>query len=81
MRICVLLAAALVALGINELRSKQTGSFGRGVSGMLREFLYINLGAAGLCAFWVVLATGSLIFAKFIWRHTARAPNDRWYRN
>lgn len=80
-RICILVAIVLVGLGINELYSEQTGGFGRGVFGLIREILYTWFGAAGLCAFWVVLAMVPLRFARFIWRHTACAPNDRWYRN
>jgi len=80
-RICVLLAVVFVAIGINELGSEQTGSFGRGAGGMLREFLYAYFGAAGPGSFWIVMAVGPLIFARSLWRHTLRAPNDRWYRN
>jgi len=80
-RICVLLAIVFVALGINELSSEQTSAFGRGTGGMLREFLNTYFGVAGLCVFWIVPALGLLIFARSIWRHTPRTPNDRWYRN
>lgn len=80
-RICVLVAMVLVGLGVNELGSEQTSSFGRGISGLLSKFLYTYFGAAGLCARWIVLAVIPLSFARFIWRHTPHAPSDRWYRN
>lgn len=80
-RISILLAMVLIALGINELGSGQTRSFGRGISGVLREFLYTYFGPTGLCVMWVVLATIPLLIAQSIWRHTPRAPSDRWYRS
>ena len=80
-RISILVAIALVGLGINELRSQQTGSFGQGASGLLREFLYTYFGVTGLFALWIVLAMIPLSLARLIWRHTPRAPRDRWYQN
>lgn len=78
-RISILLAMVLIALGINEIGSEQTRSFGRGISGALRELLYAYFGSAGLCFMWVVMATIPLLFARLIWRHTPRVPSDRWY--
>lgn len=80
-RISILVAMVLIGLGINEFSSEQTSSFGRGISGMLRDFLYTYYGEAGLCALWIMLAVIPLSFARLIWRHTPRAPSDRWYRN
>jgi hypothetical protein len=80
-RISILVAIALVGLGIDELTSEQTGLFGRGISGLLRELLYTYFGAVGLCALWIVLAVIPLSLARLIWRHTPRAPSDRWYMN
>jgi hypothetical protein len=80
-RISVLLAFVLVAIGINQLGTVHTGSFGRGFVGNIEELLYTYFGATGLCVFWSALALVPLFSARFIWRHTPRAPNDRWYRN
>lgn len=80
-RISILLAMVSIALGIKELSSGQARSFGRGISGALREFLYTYFGPTGLCVMWVVLAMIPLLIAQSIWRHTPRAPCDRWYRN
>lgn len=79
MRISIILSMVFVALGINELGSEQTRSFGREISGALREFLYTYSGPSGLCVMWVVLAKIPLLFARLIWRHTLRAPSDRWF--
>lgn len=79
-RISILLAMVLVGIGINELGSEQTGSFVRGISGMLQQFLYTWFGTAGPCAMWIMLAVIPLMFGRFIWQHTPRAPSDRWYR-
>lgn len=80
-RVCVLVAFVFVAIGINQLGSVHTGSFGRGLLGIIKELLYTYFGSTGLCVFWSALAVFPLFFARFIWRHTARTPNDRWYRN
>ncbi|QBE66914.1 hypothetical protein [Pseudoduganella lutea] len=80
-RICILMAMVLVGLGINALVSEHASPFGRGLSGMLRQVLFTHFGAAGLAALWIALAMVPLFFARLIWRHTARAPRDRWWRN
>lgn len=80
-RISILVALALIGFGINEFRSAHANAFGQGISGMLRELLYTYFGAAGLFGLWITLALVPLWFARLIWRHTPRAPVDRWYRN
>jgi hypothetical protein len=80
-RASILAALVLVGLGINDFVTVHVNSFGHGISGMLREFLYTYFGAPGLFALWIVLALVPLWFARLIWRHTPRAPSDRWYRN
>lgn len=80
-RICILLAVVFVGLGINELGSKQTDSFGSGFSGLLQTLLYAAFGTAGLCAFWIMLAVPPLVLARWVWQATPRAPSNRWYRD
>jgi hypothetical protein len=80
-RISILAALVLVGLGIKDFVAGHANAFGPGPSGMLREFLYIYFGTAGLLMLWIMLALIPLLFAWSIWRHTPRAPSDRWYRN
>ena len=78
-RISILAALVLVGLGVHDFVTAHTNPFGQGISGMLREFLYIWFGATGLLALWILLALIPLFVARLIWRHTPRAPSDRWY--
>lgn len=80
-RICVLLALVLIGIGISRIGSEPPSSFARGIPGMAYELLYTSFGDAGRCAFWIILAMLPLGFARWLWRHTIRRPNDRWYRN
>lgn len=80
-RISLLVAFILIGLGVNESSADHTRPFSQGISGMLREYLYLNFGPAGLSALWIVLALIPLWFARLVWRHTPRAPGERWYRN
>jgi hypothetical protein len=78
-RICLLLASAFILLAIGDYVDTAPRVF-EGRYAALSAILFDHFGAAGLAAHWLVPAVMLLMCARFIWRHAAKTPRDRWYR-
>lgn len=42
------------------------------------EGVFALVGTAGLVGLWLLVAVALAVTARFVWRHTARLPGDRW---
>lgn len=50
----------------------------RGRLAWIIETVFALTGSTGLVVLWLLLAVALATTASFIWRHTAKAPTDRW---
>ena len=44
------------------------------------EAVFAITGSTGLVVLWMLVAVALAATARFIWRHTAKVPTDRWLR-
>ena len=42
------------------------------------EAVFALMGSLGLVVLWLLLAVSLTTIARFIWRHAAKAPTDKW---
>lgn len=42
------------------------------------EAVFALTGSLGLVVLWLLLAVSLATIARFIWRHAAKAPTDKW---
>lgn len=75
----VLAALALLAIGgaVREWLTPATPPF-RGRWAWFIEAVFSLAGSTGLLLLWVLLAVALAATARFVWRHTSRAPADSW---
>lgn len=71
------LALIAVAFAIDEWFSPSTPPFRGRWAGMI-EGVFVLAGSPGLVVLWVLAALALVFAAKFVWRHTPKAPSDRW---
>jgi hypothetical protein len=76
----VLLGLALLAVGgaIREWVTPSAPPF-EGRWAWLVETVLALAGSTGLVLLWVLLAVGLSATARFVWRHAAKTPADRWW--
>jgi hypothetical protein len=75
----LLVGLALLAIGsaIHEWRDPSAPPF-KGRLAWFGEATFALAGSTGLVLLWLLLAVAMLVTARFVWRHTAKAPSDRW---
>lgn len=70
--------AILAAVGaVNEWRTPSAPPF-KGRLAWIVEVVFVLAGSTGLVLLWVLLVVTLMSAARFLWRHTARAPSDHW---
>jgi hypothetical protein len=75
----LLAGLALFAIGgaINEWLRPSTPPF-KGRLAWVIETVFALAGTLGLIGLWLLVAVAFTATARFVWRHTARLPTDRW---
>ena len=75
----VLAGLSVLAIGgaLSEWLTPSNPPF-RGRLAWIIEAVFALSGSLGLVVLWLLLAGALAIIASFIWRHTAKAPADRW---
>lgn len=75
----LLAGLALLAVGfsIHEWSSPSTPPF-RGRWSWLFEGIFALAGSPGFVFLWAMAALALAAAARFVWRHTPRAPSDKW---
>ena len=66
-----------IAGAINEWVTPSSPPF-KGRWAWVIEGVYSLAGPTGLIGLWLVMAISCATTARFVWRHTARVPTDRW---
>lgn len=75
----LLAAFALIAAGaaVNEWLAPSAPPF-TGRLAWVIEGVFALAGTAGLVGLWLLVAVMLTATARFVWRHTAKLPSDRW---
>ncbi len=75
----VFVGLALLAIGsaVHEWFAPSSPPF-KGRLAWFGESAFALAGSAGLVFLWLLLAVAMLVTARFVWRHTAKVPSDRW---
>ena len=71
------LALFAMSATVNEWLTPSAPPF-RGRLAWVIESVFALAGTAGLVGLWLLVAVVLTTTARFVWRHTARLPTDRW---